>query len=335
MTAIDSTQFQQAASLLRSWRRPLVVTHERPDGDALGTVLAMRSILRRLGSAPLAMLFDPAPTPYGFLTENDPLPIFGQEVGGTDLGSVDGVLILDTCAYAQLTPLADWLRASSLPRIAVDHHVTRDLPANAYLVDTDAAAAALILYDWARALDWPLDDDALRGLFVGITTDTGWFAFGNTDGRALEAAAALVRHGLDPHELYVRIYQSERAAKVRLLGAALETLELLDGGCVAAMHLTHTAFARCGAQSADTEGIINEPLRIASVDVSVLFTESGDGLIRTSFRSKRHVDVAALAAAFGGGGHVNAAGARIPGTLAEVKERVLAKILTALETARN
>ena len=287
----------------------------------------MRSILRGLGSAPLTAIFNPVPSPYVFLTEGDPLPVFGRDVNINDLTGVDGVVILDTCAYGQLTPLADWLRATSLPIIAVDHHVTRDVPAGVPLIDTGASAAALIVYDWARAMDWPLDRAARRAVFVGIATDTGWFAFGNTEARTLEAAAALVRSGIEPHELYLRVYQSERAPKVRLLGAALGTLELFDGGRVASMHLTQVEFERCGARPADTEGAINEPLRIGSVEVSVLFVEAGDGLIRTSFRSKCDTDVAAIAASFGGGGHVNASGARVPGTLAEVKNRVLERIL--------
>ena len=286
VTTIEPAQFRHAASILKAWHRPLILTHERADGDAIGSVLAMRAILRGLGSAPLTALFDRVPSPYVFLTEGDPLPIFGQGVSENDLSGVDGVVVLDTCAYGQLTPLADWLRATSLPIIAVDHHVTRDVPADTTLIDTNASAAALIVHDWARAMGWPLDPTALQALFVGIATDTGWFAFGNTDARTLEAAALLVRSGVEPHELYRRIYRSERAPKVRLLGAALETLELLDGRRVASMQLTQAVFERCRAQPPDTEGIINEPLRIGSVDVSVLFVESGDGLILRRGRSR-------------------------------------------------
>lgn len=329
MTQLAPHQYQQAADTIAGWHRPLVITHVRPDGDALGSVLAMRALLRRRGADPLALLFDPVPPPYGFLTEQDPLGVFGRDATVADLQTVDGVVMVDTCAYGQLAPLADWLRSTPLPILAVDHHVTRDVPAAVPLIDTAAAAAALILYDWAHTAGWPLDPAVATALFVGIATDTGWFAFGNTDARVLEAAAVLIRGGVDPHELYVRVYQSDRAAKVRLLGAALDSLDLLDGGRVAVMQLSRAAFARCGAQSSDTEGIINEPLRIGSVDVSVLLIEGEDGVIRTSFRSKRHVDVAAIAAGFGGGGHVNASGARIRGELAEVRQRVLARIVSA------
>ncbi|MCP4590717.1 MAG: bifunctional oligoribonuclease/PAP phosphatase NrnA [bacterium] len=328
MTPIPPAQFQQAATAVQSWRRPLVLTHTRPDGDALGAVLAMRSILRSLGSSPLVVLFDPAPAAFGFMVEPDPLAVFGRDVHADDLASVDGVLILDTCAFAQLTPLAEWLRSASVPVIAVDHHVTRDVPGDMHLIDSTAAAATLVVYDWARAQGWLLDAAALTALFVGLAMDTGWFAFSNTDPRALEAAASLVRQGVDAHDLYVRVYQGDSAAKVRMLGAALETLELHQDGRIAIMQLDRPAFERCGAEPGDTEGIVNEPLRISSVDVSLLLVEGVDGPVRVSFRSKRHADVATLAAEFGGGGHRSAAGARIAGALAEVKNRVLARTLS-------
>ena len=263
------------------------------------------------------------------MTENDPVGLFGEDLTESDLDSVDGVVIVDTCAFAQLTPLADWLRSTTPPVVAIDHHVTRDIPGESHLIDPSASAAALIVYDWAKAVGWTLDDKALQAIFVGITTDTGWFAFRNSDTRTFQAATELVGAGVDGHDLYVRVYQSEQPAKVLMLGEALVTLDLLDNGRVAVMQLTRDAFARHAAGTGDTEGIINEPMRIATVDVSVLLVESDDALVRTSFRSKRDADVSAIAASFGGGGHVNAAGARIKGALPEVREQVIQAVLSA------
>jgi phosphoesterase RecJ-like protein len=329
MSLIEPSLFRQAAELLRSWHRPLIVTHARPDGDGIGAVLAMRSLTRGLGTDPLAVLLDPMPAPYAFLDADDPVGVLGREVSEADVARVDGVLVVDTCAYAQLRPLERWLREASPPLIAVDHHVTRDLPADIHLVDTSAAAASLIVYDWARAERWPLDGAALSALFVGIATDTGWFAFGNTEARAFDAAAALTRAGVEPHDLYMRLYQAEPAPKIRLLGAALKTLELHDEQSVAVMYLTQEAFQLAQAEPGDTEGIINTPLRIDSVQVSLLFVDAGDGLIRTSFRSKTDFDVAALASSFGGGGHRSAAGARVRGTLDTVRDDVLRRLLAS------
>src|SRR5206468_3386868 len=156
-------------------------------------------------------------------------------------------------------------------------------------------------------------------LFVGIATDTGWFRHSNTDGRALAAAAELAAGGVKPHQLFEALYQHDSAGRVRLLGAAIETLEV-HGGMLAIMALDSHAFSRCGASLSNTEDVVNEPLRIESVMVSILFVEQPDGVVRMNFRSKppylsegptsRDIDVAAIAATFGGGGHRRAAGAR-------------------------
>jgi phosphoesterase RecJ-like protein len=283
----------------------------------------MRAVLQGVGVHPLAVLLDPAPHAYRSLIEIDPPPVLGQNVSLEALNDTDGVIVLDTCSFEQLLPVADWLRSSKRPLIALDHHVTRDLPADVYLIDTTASAAALILLEWAVAVNWPMASVALEALWVGIATDTGWFRFSNTDARTLERAAELVQHGVNPAELYNRIYNRERAGKIKLLGAGLSTLELLEKERIACMKLTLKDFERCGAEPGDTEGIINEPMRIEPVEVSVLLVEAADGAVRLSLRSRERVDVASIAVSFGGGGHPRAAGARVHGTMAEVRQRVL------------
>jgi phosphoesterase RecJ-like protein len=167
--------------------------------------------------------------------------------------------------------------------------------------------------------------------------DTGWFRYSNTDHRVLVASAILVGKGVRPNELFQRLFQCESKQRVRLLGAALGSLELLAHDRVAVMSLSVDAMSACGASRLDTEDIVNEPLRIGSVIISVLLVEQEDGLVRASFRSREpfesdkssasavgepviDVDVAKLAATFGGGGHARAAGARIKGTLADVRQ---------------
>jgi phosphoesterase RecJ-like protein len=311
----------------------------------------MRSWLRSHGAKPTTLLFDPLPSRYAVFHRYESVPLWEPTVHKPDLASVDGIILLDTCAYNQIDPLADWLRSSNLPKLAVDHHITRDGLADDYVVDESAAATCLILYDWARALDWPIHADTRDPLFIGIAMDTGWFRHSNTDDRVLAAAADLVAHGADTYELYRELYLRETPARVRLLGAALSTLELLSDDRIAVMTLSSRTMAECGAVQSDTEDIVNEPLRIGPVVVSVLLVESGDGLIRTSFRSKpqfapRHggpspphedeqdtagqarptfgdIDVSIVAQAFGGGGHKRAAAARITGKLPDVRRAVL------------
>ena len=357
MNSLNAKDFIDAATRVASWRRPLLVTHEKPDGDALGSLVAMRAFLCSQGLQPTALLFDPIPARYELFHRFPPISVLGRDLHLSDLDTNDAVIVLDTCAYTQLRPFADWLRAAPQPKLAVDHHATRDDLADFYLVDESAAATCLILYDWALAVKWPIEVNTSHALFIGVAMDTGWFRHSNTDHRVLAAAADLVARGVKPHELYESLFLRESAARVRLQSAAIATLELLAADRAAVMTLTRRAIADAGATVADTEDIVNEPLRIASVVVSLLLVEHDDGVVRASFRSKPpsepgaeatgydarlaaleapsgltqtaqpDIDVAALAQSFGGGGHRRASGARIPGPLPDVRRRIVESLL--------
>jgi phosphoesterase RecJ-like protein len=341
MNSSNAHGFADAASRLTSWRRPLLVTHEKPDGDALGSLVAMRALLQSQGLQPTAVLFNSIPARYELFHRFPSISLLGSDLQLTDLDACDAVILLDTCTYTQLRPIADWLQVAPQPKLAVDHHATRDNLANIYLVDEAAAATCLILYDLAQAAKWPMDGSTAEALFVGMAMDTGWFRHSNTDHRVLAAASELVACGVRPYELYESLFLRESAARVRLQSAAIASLELLAEDRAAVMTLTRRAIADAGATVADTEDIVNEPLRIASVLVSVLLVEHDDEVIRASFRSKPPVgtrsgstrttppdiDVAALAQTFGGGGHRRASGARISGPLPEIRRRIVESLL--------
>lgn len=351
--------FAKATSLILSWKRPLLVSHTKPDGDALGSLVALRSLLKAQGVSATALLFDGLPDRYALFRRFPAFARLGRDVREVDLSHHDGIVLLDTCAASQLEPLAEWLRSTSGPKLAVDHHVTRDDLVDHYLIDETAAATCLILFDWAGAARWSIPSDAAEAILIGVATDTGWFRHSNTDTRVLSAAAELSRRGVRSHELYEALYQRETPARVRLLGAALSTLELHCEDRLAVMGLTRVAMSAVGATSTDTEDIVNEPLRIDSVVVSVLLVESDDGIIRVSLRSKppvaavaelsdhpvsagapprraegssraMGVDVAEAARAFGGGGHTRAAGARIRGSLPDAKRDLVTHLETML-----
>ncbi|MEE9293453.1 MAG: bifunctional oligoribonuclease/PAP phosphatase NrnA [Phycisphaerae bacterium] len=319
-------EFRRISSIVVNWRRPLLVTHVSPDGDALGCLVAMRSILRRFNAQPITVSFDPVPRQYQLLVDREPIAVLNTDISLSDLDRADGVLVLDTCALSQLEPIAEWLREASCPKVAVDHHVSRDPLADEYLIDEQASAACAIIHDWARACDWPIDAETAQALYIGTATDTGWFRFSNCDAHVHHIAADLVGRGVTPELVYRRIYESESAARMRLLGAVLDAMELYEDDRLAVLPLTTALFKRTGTGPQDTENLINHAMRIESVEVAVLLAEAGDDRVKVSFRSKGQVDVAQLAAGFGGGGHVRAAGARIKGTLEHVKEKIRASI---------
>lgn len=331
MTTPDRKVFLEVTEAIAQWRRPLLITHAKPDGDALGSLAAMRSFLKGRGADPMALLFDAIPDCYALFRRYNPMPVWGDSVRDGDLAGIDGVIMLDTCTYSQLEPIADWLRATDVPKLAVDHHVTREDLADHYLIDESAAATCLILHAWAQALDWEIPHDTAEAMFVGIAMDTGWFKHSNTDARVLAAAADLLSRGVGANELHEQLFHRETPARVRLLGVALGSLELLANNRLAVMMLSSEALQKAGATPADTEDIVNEPLRIGSVVVSVLLVEQEKELIRASFRSKApketdpsipDIDVARIAQKFNGGGHKRAAGARVAGRIDEVCTRI-------------
>jgi phosphoesterase RecJ-like protein len=336
---IHEAEFRRLANLVETWKRPLLLTHVRPDGDAIGCMLALQSMLRGRGAAPYAVFFDPLPARYSFLYGENVPTVEPEPVRTIETFGPDGVVILDTCAYAQLKPVADWLRSNDLQKVAIDHHLTRDDLADEYLIDTDASAAALILHDWGAAAGWTVDAIAAEALFVGIATDTGWFSYANTDASTLDAAAQLVARGVVPNRLHERLYQTETAGRVRLAATAVATLELHDEGRVAIMALAPRDFEACGAERSDTTDIVNRGLRIEGVLASVLLVVQDSGEVRASLRSRAPspgraaIDVARLATELGGGGHARAAGARLPGPLAEAKRHILDLLIAAGKTA--
>lgn len=337
MTHLDQQRYSDAARWLSAVRRPLIVTHAKADGDAVGAVAAMRSVARLLGVEPLALVFEHLPERYTWFCAEDPLPVYGRDVRLAQLAACDAVVICDTGSFNQLEPIRDWLRDHPAPRMIIDHHVTRDIPAELQLIDEQAAAACLVVYDWVRAMGWKLDELALDALFVGIATDTGWFRHSNTDARALAAAAALAEEGVDVNHIFARVYQTDAPARLRLAAHAVCGLELLADGAVAVMQVPQADIARLGARPSDTEDLVNEPLRIRTVRVSILLVEQADGVVRANFRSKPpltpgepDISVAQIALALGGGGHTRAAGARFNRPLAEVRTLVTDAVIQAL-----
>ena len=322
---ITAEDYHEAGAQLLSLAKPLLVSHISPDGDALGCLIGMRAILRYLGRNPVAVLFEPCPPRYASM---DGIADLHVRSGPDDpvLAEADGVLIMDTCAYSQLAPVADWLRRATVPKIVLDHHTTRDELADLYLIDSRMAASALIVYRWAELLGWSIPAEAARAIFVGIATDTGWFRFSNTTAEALRVAADLVEGGVDVDASYASLYLNEPASRLRFRAAAMGCLELLEGDSLAVMAVTPQMLAAARATTADTEEAVNIPMSVASVELSVLLVDAGEGEVNCSFRSKGRIDVARLAAGFGGGGHARAAGARVKGTMDSVKKAVLERL---------
>ncbi len=334
----------RAGERLAGWQRTMILTHERPDGDALGAAGAMKRVIETAGRQASVYVFGEVPPRYAFLDKLCGLDRW-PAAGGAQLdGQFDGILVVDTSSWAQIEPAVAYLRGSRRPRIVLDHHATpndlfgRDAELIS-LIDAKAASACSLVWQWCELMGWQLDETAGQALFSGLITDTGWFRFSNTDAATFRAAAALVERGCRPEILYARLYETWSQARLRLKARLLNSLELSPDGRIATMCLTLADFAETGATQADTEELVNEPMSAESVIVSVLLSEMDSGKIRVNLRSKApdvcglDVDMAALAQSLGGGGHRRAAGVRVAGPIGEVKTRVVQAAQDAIERA--
>jgi phosphoesterase RecJ-like protein len=315
--------------------RLLLTTHARPDGDALGSVLALHLACQAAGKESSILLLDEVPRRYQFLFDNLALPPRPADLNAAfeeAAAQADKIVVLDTCSIGQLKPIAPGLAKVRQKVIVIDHHATADDLTSCYWRDASYSAVGGMVVDLLEELGWPLTPAVAQPLMTAIVTDTGWMHYSNTDARTLRCLAKLIGAGMKPDVLYARLYQCDRPQRVRLLSAALDSLELHADDRLAMMVLTLDDFARTGAGQDETEDFASEPLRIASVELAVTLIEQGGGEVRANLRSRGVVDVSMLARMFGGGGHARAAGFRSREGLTAL-EAALLELGTAALTA--
>ena len=296
----------------------VLTSHARPDGDAIGSVLACCEILRQMGKTAEVVLHDGVPTIYR------PLP-FAADARKAEAvnGKYEAAIVLE-CDSVQRTRLAG-LEHQFL--INIDHHATGKPFANVNWIEPSACATAEMIYWLARAAGVRVTREIATCLYTAVLTDTGSFCFVGTSERTFALAQELVRAGADPARIAQSVYFSNPTSKMRLLGEALTTLS--RDGCVACMYVTNKQMERVEAREEDCEGLVNYALAIEGVEVALFFREQEPGKWRISLRSKGTVDVAAVAEHFGGGGHHAASGCSLEGTLSTVAECVTAQLKLA------
>lgn len=353
-----SDPYQRMIDRLASCRRILLTTHVRPDGDALGTCAAMSLGLKHRGIESEVLLLSHLPTKYAFVFRDNGIVHHDVEKGWPDeardeggrrrdeqsasliphpsslFERFDAILVCDTGTWSQLPGLRERIAAWPKPKLVLDHHLTQEDWADEKLVVTEAAAAGEIVAELLSRWNIPLDAKIASALFVAIASDTGWFQFSNTRPQTHRLAATLIEAGVDTDSLYQHLYQNERAERVALQTRAMQSLKLLADGKLAVMTIRKQDFADTRAGVPDTENLINIPLQIRTVEVSILFTETPDGgPIRVSLRSKGKIDVAKFAEQFGGGGHARASGLKLDGDLKAAHDRVLDAMTRALSSS--
>ena len=329
--------FKEAIEMVRKAKNILVTSHTRPDGDAIGSIISLsRSIkaqakLDDRDCVVQPLLLSYAGESYKFLLDNS-VKIIGENtdesyLSSDNLNNFDLIIVVDTRARRQMPIIGDYLverTSTGKPVLVLDHHLSGDDIGTCQIVDTDAGAAGEIVYNLCRAADWPMDREALEAVFVAICTDTGWFKFQNTKADSFLIASELVSGGVEVDKMYRDLFMKHEPAKLALMTEALQTLELRCDGKFAVMTITNRMMEKCGANRSHIENIVNEPMQIGSVEVSMMSVEmEEEGKTRFSLRSKEYVDVNAIANTLGGGGHARAAGVTILKPLTEAKKEII------------
>jgi phosphoesterase RecJ-like protein len=326
--------YAQVIEVLSKCRRVLLTTHVRPDGDALGSTAALAMALKKRNIDAQVLLLSHLPRKYAFIFTGNAIVHHDAETvwpATLSLDSFDAFVVVDTGTFSQLPGLKEKILAFDKPRLVIDHHLTQEDWADIPLVVKTAAAAGEIIAELLSRWAIPLDAPIATALFLAIASDTGWFQFSNTHPDTLRLAATLMEAGVDTDRLYQLLYQNERKERLALQTRALQSLELLSDARLAVMRLSKADFTETQAGVPDTENLINLPLQIATVEVSLLFTEpTTPGPVRVSLRSKGTVDVAAFAQQFGGGGHARAAGLKLDEPFAAAHDKVVGAMLAAM-----
>jgi len=322
--------FQKALDLISKSSSILLTTHTRPDGDACGCLAAIYDVLTPLGKKVKTIFLSEIPEWYESLFPEKP-PILGKDIQlrhlmEGHLGQFDLIIIVDTNSNSQLPQFDQYLKQADTLVLIIDHHVTADGLGDVELIDTTAAATALIVLDFLKYANWPFTEKIAQALFIATATDTGWFQISNTDARVFRSCADLIEAGANPIEIYHDLYQNFSHARLKLMAAMLNNLELHFDGRYAAQHLTLQDFEQAGAAHKDTENLIDECRRISTVEAAALFVELKDGRIRCSLRSSGAVDVCKIAQKFNGGGHKTAAGAYLQGPIQNAKNLIKSEI---------
>lgn len=296
----------------------LLVGHSIPDGDCIGSLIGLYLGLLSLGKKVQMLLQDPVPSIYEYLAASDAV----RSVTGLQEPFVN-VIFLDCSDEERVGDNAISIVADRKFSINIDHHLSNLLFGDLNYVDGKSSSTAELVYELLCELKVEISPDMAHALYVGIVQDTGCFQHNSTTGSTFRTAAALMDIGIDLDQVKLNLFESKSKAEVQLLCLALQNISFSSNDKIAWMVLNYEDVKAIGAQDICPEGIINYALTIKGVEVGLLFREITPGFIKIGFRSKGEVDVAALAAKFGGGGHRRAAGAKQEGTMAEVKHQII------------
>lgn len=311
-------------------QRFIISTHMRPDGDALGSALALAYALRQKGKEALVVIPSVLPPRYNELVPAGDVIVYDAKQEAA-IGQTDAIVIVDTGTWNQLGKFGDWMKRQDVPKLVIDHHRTQDDLKATQLVNSDAEACGRLIYEATQALGATCTKEMATFLFMALSMDTGWFHHRNVSAETFTLAATLTAAGAETTKLYQLLFDNNSLARQKLMGHVLLNMDIAHGGDVCHASITLQDYLKTGAVPLDSEDMVNLTLTVTGVDVGLLFLEQPVGGTKVSFRSRGKLDCSKLAELYGGGGHSAAAGAIVKKPLIEVRTEVLQEVAKRLD----
>lgn len=320
--------WNKVKKIINTYDSFLITSHINPDGDAIGSEVALKAFLEDKDKSVIVVNSSATPQSLAFLDPEAEILIFLRDADKSVLDDVDAVFILDVNNWEHLGSLKRALETSSLPRVCIDHHEGADAAfADVLINDTTAAATGMLVHDLIKAMKGNVSRTIADAVYAALITDTGTFRFSNTDARAFELALDLYNRGANPFELHRSVFGSKSWGAGRLLGPVLSTVETTAEGRLAWIRVTQAMMHKASAIYDDTDGFVDLVRAIKGVELVLFFKEIPDGKIKVSLRSNGKVDAFVIAESFGGGGHKMASGMKLDGPM----EKAIRKVVSACQ----
>jgi phosphoesterase RecJ-like protein len=321
-------EIEKVLVLIGESKRVLITSHQNPDGDALGSMLALGLGLEKIGKDVVFYSKDGVPEILEFLPHSDKIV---NSINGIE-SFFDIAFAVDCTSTSRAgAEFEEYAKSENCKNVViVDHHETTDADADLHLLDQAASSTGMIIYRVLKSLAVEMDESISENIYTTIVSDTGSFSYSNTNSETLRVAAELVDSGADPSKISQALYENEPLRKIELFKLVIPTLDMTEDKKIASIFVDKDMFQKTGATREDTEGMVNIPRSIKGVKVAILFRQEGDSEWKISLRSKGSVNVAKIAEGFGGGGHAGAAGCSLEGNIVDVKTKVISTIKEGL-----
>ncbi|HOT96457.1 MAG TPA: bifunctional oligoribonuclease/PAP phosphatase NrnA [bacterium] len=320
---IQGKEWQPVRDFIRDKHRIAVTTHIHPDGDAIGSQMAMAHYLRQIGKEVVLLNCDVTPEYFHFLDPGKEIGLYSPQLHETVISGLDGCLVVDISDWGRLRALGEALQRYRIPLACIDHHIPAEQMGEVHICLQEASSTGEMIYDFLLDSGAELTPPIVDALYTCVMTDTGSFRFNNTTARTHLIAADLLGRGAHYRAIYEQVYENNSKQRTLLMAKLLEQMHFACDDRLAYFSLSQALLRQTGAQLWETEGFSELPRTIAKVEVSLMFTETLDGSTKVSFRSKGRVAINGMAALFGGGGHKFASGATLAMSLNQAVEVVV------------